>query len=238
MRTSERGVTLVELLIAVTLVALLSVGMLFAMRVGLNALDRSKAALMANRRVVSVQRILEEQVANMMPVPALCGAGGGPPSRIAFFQGEAQSMRFVSSFSLHQGDRGMAQILEFQVISGEDGAGVRLVVNERVYSGPLSTGAFCLGIAPGGSAPDFRPIEVGPLSFVLADKIAHCSFTFKERGPPFGEGKWMARWAKPFLPAAIGVEMAPLNPSAGRLQLVTLTMPVHVNRDPLTRYDQ
>lgn len=236
-RTSQRGVTLIELVIAVSLVALLSLGMLFAMRVGLTAMDRSKATLMANRRVVSVQRILESQVANIIPVPALCGGGGqAPSSKISFFQGEVQTMRFVSSFSLHEGDRGLPHILEFQVIGGENGAGVRLVVNERIYSGPLSAGAFCVGVQP-GAAPIFSPVEVGALSFVLADKIAYCRFSFKEHQPPNGQGQWIARWSKPYFPVGIRVEMAPLDPSVGHLQLLTLTMPVRVNRDPMVRYD-
>lgn len=235
---SERGVTLVELLIAVTLVALLSLGMLFAMRVGLNAMEKSNSTLMANRRVASVQRILESQVANIMPVTALCNPNGPTPgAKVAFFQGEPQSMRFVSSFSLHEGDRGLPHTLEFQVIPGENGAGVRLVVNELLYTGPRSTGAFCLGMAPGAAAPAFRPIEIGPLSFVLADKIAYCRFSFKEFLPPYGEGQWLARWNKPFLPTAIRVEMVPLEPNPGRLQLLPLTIPVHLNRDPMARYD-
>ena len=232
MRTSQRGVTLIELVIAVSLVALLSLGMLFAMRVGLNAMARSNATLMANRRVVSVQRILEAQTANLIPVPALCSG----TAKIAFFQGEAQSMRFVSSYSLHEGDRGLPRILEFQVIPGDHGAGVRLVVNERIYSGPLSAGAFCAALQP-GAPPLFSPIEVGPLSFVLADKIAYCRFSFKEHQPPYGQGQWIARWTQPFFPLGIRVEMAPLDPTVGHLQLLTLTMPVRVNRDPMARYD-
>ena len=51
---SERGVTLVELLIAVTLVALLSMGMLFAMRTGLGALSSTNTRLHDNRRVMPV----------------------------------------------------------------------------------------------------------------------------------------------------------------------------------------
>jgi prepilin-type N-terminal cleavage/methylation domain-containing protein len=236
--TSQRGVTLIELVIAISLVALLSVGMLFAMRVGLKAMERSNAVLMANRRVMSVQRILEGQVANLMPVPALCGLGAdAPQSKIGFFEGEFQSLRFVSSYSLHEGDRGLPHILEFQVIGGEEDVGVRLVVNERVYTGPLSTGALCLGVPPGAPTATFRPIEIGPLSFVLADKIAYCRFAYKEHLPPYGEGQWLARWNKPYFPVAIRVEMSPLNPGAGHLQLVTLTMPVHVNRDPLGHYE-
>ena len=45
-------------------------------------------------------------------------------------------MRLVSTFSLQQAWRGQPQILELFVIPGEDGNGVRLVVNEIPYAGP------------------------------------------------------------------------------------------------------
>ena len=64
-------------------------------------------------------------------------------------------MRFVSSYSLQQGARGLPRILEFQVIRGEEGKGVRLVVNEQPYTGPRSAGFFVLG-------PErFRPMLAG-----------------------------------------------------------------------------
>ena len=44
---------------------------------------------------------------------------------------------------------------------------------------------------------------------------------------------WVERWVKPVLPGAIRIEMAPLAPVQGRLQPVTLTIPVHVTRFPL-----
>ena len=44
---------------------------------------------------------------------------------------------------------------------------------------------------------------------------------------------WVQRWVKPVLPNAIRIEMAPLAPDLGRLQPVTLTIPVHVTRLPL-----
>ena len=226
-----RGVTLVELVIAVTLVAMLSVGLLFAMRVGLNAMDRSKANLMANRKVVSVERILESQISNIMPVTALCGN-----DRALFFEGDSDSMRLVSTFSLHEGDRGLPHILEFHVISGEDGEGVRLVVNERIYAGPSSAGSLCTGIQPATQVPQFQPIEVGPMSFVLADKIAYCRFSFKEHLIPPADGQWVTHWVRSFLPRAIRVEMAPLAANAGRLPLVTFTIPVHITRDPMASY--
>jgi prepilin-type N-terminal cleavage/methylation domain-containing protein len=239
------GFTLIEVLIAVTLVSMLSLGMMMAMRVGLSALDKSNTRLDANRRAASTQRILKQEIEGLMPVRAECQTGGeGPPARISFFQGEPQSMRFTSSFSLGEGSRGIPLILEFQVIPGEGGRGVRLVVNERLYTGPLGAGAFCLGMVPdletGKPAPQFVPIQTGPASFVLADKLAACHFQFRDpvalspKGPPV----WLDHWVKQVLPDAIRVSVMPLDPDPAKLPLMTLTVPLHITREPLVDYGQ
>jgi len=239
---SEAGVTLMELLIAVTLVALLATGMLLALRVGLSAMDKSNARLMANRRAASVERIVESEIGGIMPVKAQCLPTGESPSlTIPFFQGDPQAMRLVSSYSLQQASRGLPMVLEFHVISGEEGRGVRLVVNEHIYTGPLAAGAFCAGQAPdqmGILQHVLLPIETGASSFVLADKLAYCRFGYRfvaaQQNPLAGVAAiWMPHWAKPFLPNAIRIEMAPLDPDSARVQLVTFTIPVHVTRDPM-----
>ena len=146
-RGAESGVTLMELLIAITLLSLLSVGILISLRVALSAMNKTDTRLTSDRRVNSVQRIIEEQIEGLIPVTADCQpAAQGPRQTISFFQGETQSMRFVSTYSLQQGARGLPMILEFQVIPGEDSEGVRLVVNERLYTGPRGAGQFCPGI--------------------------------------------------------------------------------------------
>jgi prepilin-type N-terminal cleavage/methylation domain-containing protein len=242
-RNPRSGVTLIELLIAVTLMGLLAAGMLMAMRIGMDAMNKSDARLMSNRKVTSVERILEQQVAGIMPVTAECqGAPDQPRTAIAFFQGEPQSMRFASTFSLHEGARGLPMILEYQVIPGENGVGVRLVVNERIYTGARGAGATCTGMqtdAFGVPAPHFLPIQVGSGSFVLADKLAYCRFSFRELAPqatPPPPPKWYTVWTKPVLPDAIRIEMSPLDPAPARLQLVPLTIPVRVTRRPLEPY--
>jgi prepilin-type N-terminal cleavage/methylation domain-containing protein len=239
MRRTQAGVTLIELLIVVTLVALLAVGMLFAMRIGLTAMERSNAKLMANRKAVSAQKILEQQVAGIMPVKADCGGNGDQTgTRVAFFQGEPASMRFVSSYSLHEGARGYPTILEFHVVPGENDTGVRLIVNESTYSGPVSAGAACVGFDPAGG-PQFRPIQTGPGSFVLLDKLSYCRFAFREPPqPPATEGgSWVVHWTRNVLPAAIRIDMAPLTVDASALQPLALTMPIRVNRLPMENYD-
>lgn len=241
-RHKSAGVTLMELLIAMTLLSVLSVAIVISLRVGLSAMNKADSKLMSNRRVASVQGILEQQISGIMPVTAQClSEGDAPSARISFFQGEPQSMRFASSYSLQQGSRGLPMILEFQVIPGEDGAGVRLVVNERLYTGPRGAGQVCTGLAPdpetGALGPHFLPIQIGAASFVLADKLASCRFSFRDVPPPPAPAQWVLHWTKPVLPNAIRVEMAPLAPDPSRLQPVTLSIPVRVTRLPLESYD-
>ncbi|MGI8989949.1 MAG: PulJ/GspJ family protein, partial [Bryobacteraceae bacterium] len=66
----QAGLTLIEVLIAVSLLGLLSVGMLTAMRVGLSAMGKVNTKLMQNRRIAGTQKVIEQQIAGFMPVIA------------------------------------------------------------------------------------------------------------------------------------------------------------------------
>jgi hypothetical protein len=236
-RNGRAGVTLMELLIAVSLVSLISVGILMAMRVGLNAMEKANSRLLDNRRVAGAQKIIEQQIGGIMAVVADCQADPSmPPIPAPFFQGEPQSLRFVSSYSLEEASRGRPRILEYQVVPRAAGPGSRLVVNELLYSGPLSTGMLCLGPRPEEPSLRFRPIEVGPRSFVLADRLAFCRFAYLEplQGPPWA--RWTDLWVLPRLPAAIRVEWEALEPDPSRLPLLTITLPVRVSKMAMLQY--
>jgi general secretion pathway protein J len=237
-RNPRAGVTLIELLIAVTLMGLLAGGILMSLHVGMKTMERTQSRLMANRRVIGASRILEQEIAGLMPVGALCVNPGGPAPRVPFFQGEPQAMRFVSSYSIQEAYRGYPRILEFTVIPGDLGNGVRLVVNEHLYAGPLSTGMFCFGVgvnpATGGRAPLFHPIQTGAASFILADKLAYCRFIYKELLPPPGVERWTPYWSNMMQwPSAVRIEMAPIRPDASSLQMSNVTIPIRVDSEPL-----
>ncbi len=235
------GVTLLELLLAVSLLAILSAGVLTALHVGVNAMGKANARLMENRRLIGVQRILEQEIEGFVPVVARCAPQGDQPSEsLPFFQGEPDSMRFVSGYSLSDGWRGYPQILEFQVIPGERGEGVRLVVNEHLYTGPLGAGNFCLGTAMspniGVRIPIFPPIQSGPSSFVLADRLAYCRFRFREILPLPARQRWVQQWVLPQWPTAVRIEMQSLASDAVRIPMLSITAPIHVNEQPGGRY--
>lgn len=242
MNRREAGVTLMELLIAVSLVSLLSVAILMSMRVGINAMARTNAKFLAARRVLGAQRILEQQIAAFIPATAECVAIGGPAAvKTPFFHGGPDQMRLVTSYSMDEAARGYARIAEFRVIPGEQGQGVRLVVNERIYTGGRGAGLLCVGFArdetTGVVGPRFAPVEVGPGSFVLADRLAYCRFVFRESLPPPLFERWVVNWIRPAWPGAIRIEMAPIESDIARLQPMTMTLAIRVDREPLMLYE-
>lgn len=232
MKRSEAGVTLIELLIAVSLVSFLSVGMLYAIRLGLSSMERTNNRFLANRRVSSVQQIIENQIGGLMPVTADCKGGGGG-GKFVFFAGRSDSLRLVSSYSLQEAARGYPRILDFRIVNGP--VGLRLIVNETVYPGPINAGFLCTGLSDG--IPNFNETGPNPQSFVLADKLAYCRFTYRETLPFPELEKWTPAWIKgDRLPSGIRIEMAPLNPEPARLQLMTITAPVRVTKWVLGPY--
>ncbi len=237
----DAGVTLMELLIAVSLVSFISLGILMAMRVGLNAMEKTNSRFLSNRKAIGVQKILQSQIAGIVPVTAVCRPDGGEASgKFSLFEGRPDQMRFVSSYSLAEASRGYPRLAEFKVIPGENNAGVRLIVNERIYGGPFMVGSLCQGFAPspeGAPLPVFPPIQPGPASFVLADKLAYCRILYRETMPPPEPERWSAVWIRPDrLPSAIRIEMAPLAPDGARLQVMTVSALVRVNKWVLGPY--
>jgi hypothetical protein len=212
--------------------------MLVALRIGLNSFSKVDTKLMDNRRVAGAQRIVEQELEGMIPVVSGCAK---EPVRMAFFQGQPQIMRLVSTFSLQQAWRGRPQLLEMFVIPGES-RGVRLVVNEVPYTGPEPLAALCLALVPdpvtGLPVPRFAPVVAGPRSFVLADQLAYCRFRYlMQPQDPKLLPVWKESWNRQGWPLAVGIDMAPLEPDPSRLQPISVVAPVHVVRSPEVVYD-
>ena len=119
----ERGVTLLELMIAITLVAGLSTGMLMAMRTSLLTYEKTAKKLESNRRFVKTQQILSNQIAAVIPVQGACaGSEGQTVAGISFLSGLPDALRLVTSYSIAEGARGYPQIVEYRVLPGERGS--------------------------------------------------------------------------------------------------------------------
>lgn len=218
--TGQKGVTLLELLVAMSLFSLLSVAVFFSLRTGLNSLGKVRERVADSRREAGAQRSLELMLAGI----SLTGVQFVQPGQTTaqntlFFQGDPAAMRFVSHYSLRDGMRTAPRLIELAV-AGNPAGGVRLVMNERVYPGPAAAGAVILGSFPnqsGGMSFQYRPIEIGPATFVVADLLPACRFFYLEQILPQGD-IWRAQWQRPGLPKAIRIDMGTR----------TVTAPVYV----------
>jgi hypothetical protein len=228
------------MIVAVSLLSLLSVGMLIAMRLGFNTMDKVNSHLVMDRRVVNSRGIIENEISGFMFTMADFMPGSPAFRSVPFIEAEAQSMRFVTSYSLNDGWRGRPQIAVLQVIpgdivAGEPRRGVRLILNELPYTGPRQAGETIAGIeadpVSGQPAVQFVSIAPGPQSFVLADRLAFCRFLYLQPLPDAPFQLWRPDWVMPAqLPLAIRIEMAPLDTGASSLHVTTVTVPLHARR--------
>jgi len=221
---NQRGFTLIEMMIAITLVAALATGMMMAMRTSLLSLEKINGRLQFNRRVMGMQRVLTRQIGGVMPVVSNCGE-----TSIPIFLGGPDSLRLVSSYSMTEGARGYPQFDEFRVVKGEEG--LRLIVTEHLYSGPSSTQPYCgtaLLAPPGGE----------PASLILADRLASCRFSYREQVPDqYPSATWLPVWDRNDLPAAVKIEMTPLDSSPSLLPVMSVTVPIHITRQVRSPYE-
>jgi hypothetical protein len=220
------------------------VAILTALRIGTQAWERTNDSLMLDRRVASSNAILNSELDGIFAAAAQTrDPNTGGARRFLFFQGQPESMRFVTSFSLEKGPRGGSRIVELQVTPAA--RGIRVLLNERGYDGPESAGAVVTGIAPNpagvGSLPLFAPIVAQPSSFIIADELETCAFTYLTHGRPDRPAEWAPIWTDALqLPAAISIQMTPrqdakaerANVSSGaqsavRLRPISVTVPVH-----------
>ncbi len=102
--TSEIGFTLIEVVLALSIFALIGTILYGAFSLGNGALAKSQASFDKNQRLRSLGDLLGSYIRSSYPYRA------SPQDQTIFYQGEEDSLTFVSSFSLSAGGRGMAKI--------------------------------------------------------------------------------------------------------------------------------
>ena len=227
---SETGMTLIEVVVAVTLLGLLSAGLVMSFQMGADAWRNTRDRLTVDRRIATANQILNSALVGMIPIKGETPDGPGARGRrFLFFQGEPHSMRFVTSFSVTEGTRGGLQVIELQVVSSPGGR--RILLNQSPFMGPLALARFVDGFFNdpdlGGTRPRYRPIVPYATSLVIVDELEDCSFRYLER--PRGRDPvttWLPVWTKlNELPEAVAINVLP-RIEGNRLRPVSLSVPV------------
>ena len=231
-RGSQSGMTLIEVIVAMSLLGLLSAGLFTAFQVGASSWLTTRERLMLDRNIAGQNQRFHALLAGIVPLEAEV-----PPDRaigvrrFPFFQGEPQSMRFVTSHSITAGARGGLRITELQVVDAPK-KGRRVLLNQLPYRGPFSAGSFVTGWVPIPEPPGrqlvFEPIRLLPnISLIIADQLGDCRFRYLERPRSRDHpSRWVSTWNDlDRLPGAITIDLTPASREA-RLLPVSITTPV------------
>lgn len=226
----ESGMTLLEVLVAVTLLGLLSVGLLMSFQMGADSWQSTRDRLMLDRRIATANQILHSALAGMIPVDGEASDGlGAQRRRFLFFQGEPLSLRFVSSYSVTEGVRGGLNVIELRVVNSTRGR--RVLLNQSPFGGPQGLARFVDGFFRDpdlrGIRPRFRPIMPHAGSLVIVDELEDCAFRYLERLPGV---EWSTTWLPTWtnvreLPQAVAIDVLPRS-DGNRLRPVSMAVPV------------
>lgn len=228
--------TLIEVLVAVTLLGLLSVGLVMSFQVGASSWQITRERLTLDRRIATANQILQSSLAGIIPFEGEARESTSGRRRFLFFQGEPLSMRFISSYSVTEGPRGGLNVFELQIVDSPRGR--RILLNQSPLESPLGLSRFIDGFyqdpAARGLRPRFLPIVPYATSLVIVDELELCEFRYLEKPqgiePPT---TWVPVWNElRKLPEAVAIDVAP-KVDGVRLRPVSITVPIlSKGRDP------
>jgi general secretion pathway protein J len=191
----DRGFTLIETVIAVTLVAMMAVALWSAFRVSLASWKRGTDSVDANQRHRSVVDLVKKQIASIYAViaPIDLQTGGAV---YPVFAGTDSSVQFVSLNSLRFYEHPGLTMVSYDVEQDRAGA-YSLVEREAQY----------VGLEPGRES--FFDREVAQ-PFVVFENLTSFTFEYFDPGDSDRPARWVTEWdAKEMteLPAAISMTM-------------------------------
>ena len=106
-RKSQKGFTLIEVILAMTIFALMATVLYGAFSLSHSAVEKSQRSFENNQKLRAVDELLGSYIRSAYPYRP------SPQDGALLFAGEEAELTFVSSFSLAMGGRGMAKVRLF-----------------------------------------------------------------------------------------------------------------------------
>jgi hypothetical protein len=215
---------LLELLVSMSVLSLLATTVLFGWRIAAGSWGRVNTMVDEQRRVESVQQVLERQIADMVPVAPWLRQG----SASVLFQGEREAARFVSRYSLlHRGRSGLYQI-EYQIMEA-DGGGKQLLLNESPMRSASDVADLLIGTdqTSAGTVLRFAPMERNAATRVLLENAAELYFEYYRPASGANQAGWVDQWTARVneVPRAMAIRVTPA-PGRSRLQPVPVVVAI------------
>ncbi|NLV32351.1 MAG: prepilin-type N-terminal cleavage/methylation domain-containing protein [Acidobacteria bacterium] len=198
---TESGFTLLELIVALTLVALMAAALWAAFSISLRSWSTGTARIEAGQAHRYLLDTTRKQIASAYPLQAQAtgtqSTGPQPAAPSPVFYGTSEGLMFVSLSSRRFFESPGLTLAAYRAVP-DDGGTVALVAGERRYTG----GEVDPEAPPEGSA--------------LFNGLAECVFEYFDPGREGDEARWVPEWdgsASGTLPAAVRLTL--VSPGAG-----------------------
>ena len=199
----QSGFTLLEMIVAVTLIAMMTVGLWAIFRIGLRSWSRGTEFMDANQRHRSILNLVRKQMASTYglyapPDPQLPGPGA------LIFDGTGSSLRFISLNSLQFQDSPGLTLVSYGIDQDSNGDYV-LTEKEARY----------LGQIPDEDVPSGKS-KATP----IFEKLSSCLFEYFDPGDADHPAQWVQEWDGQklrMLPLAVSLTMISRDPKGNTL---------------------
>lgn len=175
----QQGFTLLEMMISVTLVALMAVALWGTFRVAIGGWLRGTQMIDANQRHRSVMDLVKKQMASTYWATPTDGERQELPEGVppVLFEGTDDGVRFVSLNALNFEEHPGLTLVSYSV--AEDGVGgYSLVEHEQKYLGPGPTQEASSAAAP----------------TVILENLSGCTFQYFDPEEDGNAGRWVDQW--------------------------------------------
>jgi prepilin-type N-terminal cleavage/methylation domain-containing protein len=192
-RGAEQGFTLLEVVIAVTLIVMIAAGLWGVLGTSLRGWAKGTEYIDTNQRNRSTMTMIRKQIAsayNMMVQPDPAVGGVAYP----LFTGAENSFQFVSVNSLLFQDSPGLTLVAYEISEGSKGD-YSLIEKESRYLGQL---------------PDQESTSAQEKITSVLDNLSSCVFQYYDPGNTENPAQWVKEWSgmdRGRLPAAISMEM-------------------------------
>lgn len=200
---SEDGFTLLEMLIAVTLVALMAVSLWAVFGISIRSWARGTEFIDTNQRHRSILDMVQKQIASAFGVYAQTETQPGFQPDL-YFSGKEDSLGFVSLNSLRFQDSPGLTLVIYEVAPDSNG-GFSLVEKEAPYLGEISDQEA----AASQSAP--APVF---------ENLSSCTFKYLDEGEDENSSAWVNEWdgaQMGRMPKAVSISMISRGPKGQAL---------------------
>jgi prepilin-type N-terminal cleavage/methylation domain-containing protein len=218
---SEKGFTLLEMIVAVTLVVMMAVGIWSVFRTSLRAWSRGTEYIDASQRQRNILDMVRKQLASAYPLTAPPDPNSPNPvlpiSSNLIFQGTETSLQFISLNSLHFQDSPGLTLVNYEVAQGPEGAAILVEREERFL----------------GQIPDYESETDLAGMTPLFGNLTQCYFEYLSEDE---EEPWVREWdaeERGQLPEAVAVNMAAVD-TDGNTRSHQIIVPIHAKQAALT----